>query len=894
MSLPAGSQLGPYVIDSSIGTGGMGEVYKARDTRLGRTVAIKVLPESLASDNEFRERFEREARSISVLNHPNICTLYDVGRDGDVAYLVLEHLEGETLATRLRKGPLPLSEALAIATAIASALDAAHRLGIVHRDLKPANVMLTAGGAARLGSPQAKLLDFGLAKVRPAPPLSGASTTIAAASPAGGSPGQPLTARGTLLGTFQYMAPEQIEGEEADARTDLFALGAVMYEMLTGRRPFDAKSQTGLMAAILKDDPAPVSRVQPLAPPAFDNVVRCCLEKNREARFQSAHDVLLQLRWIAEGGGEAPATPSTARPAWIRRSAWAAVTLFAMALTFTAARYLSTTPSNAPALWSSIVLPAGQPGNLALSPDGRSLAFEAAGQIWVRSLSGTPDRPLAGTEGARMPFWSPDSRFIAFFTSTHLKKIEAAGGPALSVCECPGSNPWGNWGAGDVILFAPKVFSPIYRVPAAGGTPVPVTTIDVAGGETSHFCPFLLPDGRHFLYHVEGTGAATATYVGSLDSTTRTRLLDGASFGSHVAFADGYLLYSRDNTLFARAFDVRRLTFTDDPIPVAEQVRITRSYWFGRLPVFTISQAGLLVLQTGKRESQLTWVDRSGKPLGLLGGKREYGGDIELSPDGTRLAISVPDARRNHIWFIEVKSGAATQLTFGDSEELGLRWSRDGSRVVYRSIRPHATGGPYGLYERAADGGGAEALLLQSDRGLYPDGWSPDEQFLFYEFDDPATPWDLWTLSIRDRKTTPFIRAKGSQEYRRVSPGGRWVAYASSEDGPSEVFITTLPDAHGKWRVSSDGGSFPRWRSDGRELFYRTPDGYLMAAAVEAGPTGFRVTGVQRLFKAEWLSGNYGYDVSRDGQRFLLSMPDEESANLPAKLVVNWTSALRR
>ena len=574
-----GQRIGPYQLASRIGAGGMGEVYKARDTRLDRTVAIKVLTAHLADDPHARERFQREARAVAALNHPHICTLHDVGSQDPstgsgqaMDFLVMEYLDGETLAERLAKGPLPLDRALQYAIQIAGALDKAHRQGITHRDLKPANVMLTTVGT--------KLLDFGLAKLRPA---VGAVVGMSAAPNVSPS----LTGRGTILGTLQYMAPEQLEGKPADARTDIFAFGALLYEMLTGRRAFEGTSQASLISAILSSDPPPIAVLQPLSPPALDRVVKKCLAKDPDERWQSAHDLTSELQWIAESGLQtavaAPGVDAQARSrARTRLYGWIAAAVFlATTLGLAGALYLRRAPVDTRVYRSTFVPPGNENPSLplydklALSPDGRRLAFvanDANGRIvlWVRELAGLAAQPLADTEGAAGPFWSPDSRFIAFSAGGKLKKIDASGGPTLSLCDTNTGLP-GSWGRGDVILFSPEAYRPLSRVAAAGGTPAIATTLDTKSGELWHGHPFFLPDGRHFLYAAGGE-PTSGVYVGSLDSPDRTRLLD--SF-ANAQYAAGFLVFPRAGTLMAQPFDATGLTLSGQAMAVAEQVNFS-------------------------------------------------------------------------------------------------------------------------------------------------------------------------------------------------------------------------------------------------------------------------------------------------------------------------------
>ncbi|HEX9149573.1 MAG TPA: protein kinase, partial [Thermoanaerobaculia bacterium] len=616
MTLSAGSRLGPYEIVSAVGAGGMGEVYKARDTRLDRTVAVKVLPASLSENSAFRQRFEREARAISKLSHPHICTIHDVGNEAGVEYLVMEFLEGETLAERIAKGPLPLDQVLRYGIEISDALEKAHRQGVVHRDLKPANAILTKSGI--------KLVDFGLAKLDV--PAIGSVVSSLSVVPTQADMG--LTAQGTILGTFHYMAPEQLEGGEADGRTDIFSLGLLLYEMTTGKKAFTGKSPASLMAAILHMEPEPLSSFQPMTPPALDRIVRTCLAKDPDDRFQTAHDVRLQLQWIVEGGSGVglPAIVASRRKSR-EKLAWALVpvaALAAVAATVLVIRLLSEPPR---IVRSSLLPPekssfAFEFGPMALSPDGSRVAFVATSsginRLWVRPLSGASAQPLAGTEGASNPFWSPDSRFLGFFANRKLNKIEASGGPPQSLADAP-LGRGGSWNREGVILFVPNSRSVVHRVSASGGPVSTVTRLDAGASEVSHRWPVFLPDGRQFLYLVQRGGGAdeqNAIYAASLDGSERKHLFDA---NSNVVYAPpGYLLFHRERTLLARPFDPRSLRFTEEAFPVAEDVLYFATF---AQAAFAASDQGLLAYQTGVSggETQLTWLDRAGKPTGTVG-----------------------------------------------------------------------------------------------------------------------------------------------------------------------------------------------------------------------------------------------------------------------------------
>src|SRR6266542_1323901 len=728
MTLPGGTRLGPYEILSPLGAGGMVEVYRARDTRLERAVAIKVLPRHLSASADLRERFEREAKTISRISHPHICALYDVNREGETEYLVMELLEGETLSGRLERGALPLEQALRYAVEIADALDFAHRQGIVHRDLKPANVMLTKFGV--------KLLDFGLAKaLRPDGPVESATSAPTAVN---------VTREGTFLGTWPYMAPEQLEGREVDARTDIFAFGAVLYEMATGRTAFSGTTQASLIGAILHTEPPPISMVQPTTPPALDRVVKTCLSKDADDRFQTAHDLRLQLQWIAEGGSQA-GVPAPVVARWrsrgrLARAAAAAATLAALAL----ALLLLARPREALRRVQASILPPEKSafvfdgGPMALSPDGRRLAFlaptaEGKNLLWVRPLNGMAAQPLAGTDGAGYPFWSPDSRFLGFFAGGKLKKIDASGGPPQVLCDTQ-EGRGGTWNREGVILFSPSSRDALLRISSAGGVPAPATEFDVSKREFSHRFPFFLPDGRHFLYLAQAVGTGPSggreVFIGTLDSKERRSLL---RVNSNVVFAPsaprgdrGHILFSHERTLLAQPFDAKRLRLSGEAFPVGEQVQYFGNFGLG---VFTASDNGILAYQASGAGgmSQLVWLDRAGKQLEVLGPPADYLRP-RISRDGRRVAVDVrdPQTGQSDIWIYDLARRVSTRFTFEPADNLFPIWSPDDSRIVFESNRK----GSDDLYQKLSSGtGNDEEFLAQEGNLEVPTDWSSDGRF---------------------------------------------------------------------------------------------------------------------------------------------------------------------
>jgi Tol biopolymer transport system component len=897
MPLSIGTKLGPYEIQAPLGAGGMGEVYRARDTRLNRIVAIKILPESLAGTAESRARFEREAHAVSSLNHPHICTLYDVGHQDGIDFLVMEYLEGESLAKRLERGPLALPELLRIGIEIADALEKSHRQGVVHRDLKPGNIMLTKAGA--------KLLDFGLAKT--AAPLGWDLSSSPTASQPLGTPasGKALTAEGSIVGTFQYMSPEQLEGKEADSRSDIFSFGAVLYEMATGKKAFEAKSQASLIAAILEHEPAPVRELRPTAPAALERAVQTCLAKNPDERFQSAHDLKLQLEWIRDADSQAgapavPIPPRAARRGWIAAVAAAAVVaLIAAGVTW----QFAARPGPQPAI-TRFVIPTPENANfelaLAISPNGRLLAFVAssAGKslLWIRALDSLEAHPLNGTDGANLPFWSPESSSIGFFAGGKLKRIDLASGVIQTVCDVPDSRG-GSWGRDGTILFSPDSSSPIYRVSGETGTPTPVTAIDPSKNETSHRWPDFLPDGRHFLYFARTGGKATeSVYLASLDSPERKRILDS---DSNVRYAPpGYLLFVRGRTLFARPFDTAHFELHGGAAAIAEGVEPEGEVGPSSYARFSVSENGVLVYRTGAGDlNALTWFDRHGKHLGTVGPPAYYD-QLALSPDTRRIAMERSDQTTftNNIYLLDVSSGAFTRFTFGTATELGAVWSPDGSHIAFGSNRS----GGYEIYWKPSDGSAGEEPLVQSSGVQTPDGWSPDGRYLVYDKVGPGSDYDLWILPMfGDRKPYAFLQAPGIQQHAAMSPGGHWIAYESDESGRFEIYVQSFPTPGGKWQVTSEGGLQPQWRRDGRELFYLAPNRKLMAVATQESPT-FSAGVPQALFDAP-ISLN-GINDSRaryvfmpDGQRVLVVATHPESAAASAiRVVLNWPAGLQK
>ena len=898
MSLSAGNKLGPYEVIAPLGAGGMGEVFRARDTRLDRTVAIKILPSQVSNDPTHKQRFEREAKTISSLNHPHICVLYDVGHQDGTDYLVMECLEGETLAKRLEKGPLPLEQVLKFGRQIADALDKAHRSGVVHRDLKPGNIMLTPTGA--------KLLDFGLAK--PAIPLTSGLTLTAAATPA-----TPVTQEGTILGTFQYMSPEQIEGKELDGRSDIFSLGAVLYEMLTGRRAFQGKSQLSVASAILESEPAPIVSAKPLTPPSLDRAIRRCLAKDPDDRWQTARDIAIELKWIAESGSQSgAAVPAKERSKNSERLLLAALTItggIALVLGFLYFKRPAAEPrvtrTYVKAEEGSGFIFTGDQKGFAISPDGRNLAYvastpspDAKSVLWIRPFDSLHARLLPGTEAAGFPFWSPDGRYIGFFAGGKLKKIDTQGGPPSVICDAPDGRG-GSWNQQGDIVFTPTVNSPIYRVSATGGPISKLTTQDPSKNETTHRWPSFLPDGRHFIFLAGSTftpseSATNSIMMGSLDSQ-ETKLL----FHTHyqAEYASGHMLFLRQSSLMAQSFDTKRFELTGDAVPIAEQVlqdsSIARAW-------FSPSENGLLLYAEGAAKNrQLVWFDRTGKQIAAVPGDDAYAG-IGLSRDGKKLVYYL-DGTGFDVWSFDIARGVKIPLTFGASSGQGNLypvWSPDGKYVAYTSYRD----GKYSLYQKSADGSGGETLLLDGiDHFRVPTSWSTDGKFLVYHegvsggtyANGVPGGWSIWVLPLfGDHKAYPFMQSTFSAREASFSPDGKWLAYCSNESGEYRVYVVPFPGPGGKWQVSLGDGRGPLWRRDGKEIFYLSADNKLMTAKVEASGSSFAAGEAHVLFD----SHSYGvfgrYDASADGQRFIVVYEGNRPSTTLTS-VVNWTADLK-
>jgi Tol biopolymer transport system component/aminoglycoside phosphotransferase (APT) family kinase protein len=894
-SIPA--RLGPYEIVARVGAGGMGEVYRATDTRLGRTVAIKVLPAHVAGDPAFRARFEREAKAISSLNHPHICTLHDIGHQDGTDFLVMEYLEGETLSNRLARGPLPLAQALQTGIEIADALDKAHRRNIVHRDLKPGNIMLTQSGA--------KLLDFGLAKVH-----SGGTAADLSAAPTITSP---LTGTGSIVGTFQYMAPEQLEGREADARSDIFAFGAVLYEMVTGKRAFMGATQASVIASILKDTPPQPSTMQPLSPPILDGTITTCLAKSPEDRWQTAGDVGRQLKLIQASTASGSVARSavirdmpvpSAQRRWMR---WAAVLAGAVVLALTLALVIAVlrrTPTPPPPVRFSVIAPAAlNPVSLAVSPDGRYIAF-TAGSLFIRAVDALEAQPLAGTEGAQQPFWSPDSRNIGFAAQGQLKRISLAGGPSQNVTSL-GTVAFGggSWNAAGDILFSTGPGSVIKRVPASGGDAVDLTKLNAL----AHIRPSFLPDGRRFLFASvrSATLSGSDVYVASLDGSEPVQVVNGAAKAVYVP--PGRLVFDRGATVMAQSFDVDRLALNGEPVRVADAVNTGVQ---GLTAGFSVSPAGVLAYvpggPAGSSLTRLTWYGLDGRSMGTIGEPANYG-DVAISPDSRQIATHIhEEPSGGNLWLWDTTRGTFSQFTFDRSHNIVPIWSPDSASILFASNRG---GNIFNLYRKAASGATTEELVLESKTSKIPETWTAHHGglALFANGGPGITDWLLWQLPLTGQRTPTPLKPVNSTEFlSEFSPDGHWIAYAAVQAGVvgnGQVYVRSYPGLNGPWRISSDGGSHPRWSPNGRELYYVSADStMIMAAAITTDGTSISVAKPRVLIKTRVRGDHYPggapYDVARDGRilvnEFVAPTPAAGSAADTSSftVVLNFLSAL--
>jgi Tol biopolymer transport system component/tRNA A-37 threonylcarbamoyl transferase component Bud32 len=901
MTFDAGTRLGPYEIIAPLGAGGMGEVYRGRDTRLDRTVAIKVLSRALAADADSRQRFEQEARAIAALNDPHICTVHDVGRHGDLDYLVLEYMEGETLADRLRRAPgLAVDEALAIAIQVGDALDRAHGAGIVHRDLKPGNVMLVRRDGPS-SAPDVKLLDFGLAGRTTAERPRGLDASLAATmAPTVASPETPsmaatrppsATVSSGFSGTVQYMAPEQLDGDPGDHRADIFAFGCVLYEMLAGRKAFEGGTVLTAIAAITGSEPPPIAALRS-AHPLLDHVLRRCLEKNRERRWQSVRDVAAELRWIA---GQPALVTAAGEPAPRLSRAWlvalaGALVLAAASVTVAvlAVRGRGAAPDLA-ALTLEISTPPSDDPTMALSPDGTRIAFVANQNrvplLWVRSLDAAESRALAGTEGASFPFWSPDGRSIGFFADTKLKRIDVEGGKPLVIADAPNGRG-GTWNHDGVILFAPSVSGPLKRTSTRGG---PVENATETGTSTGpdHRWPQFLPDGRRFLFSSTlGTRQTNGIYIGSLDKAPPVRVLVDAGVGRFAA--PDTLLTVRDGALQAHAFDDASGAVQGEPVVVAQGLA-------GGAGSVASSDTGILAYRGGTAQRrQLVWVNRTGEVVRAIGEPvLDEIGSPELSPDERSVVVFSHRSGENDIWVIELARNLARRVTDGPPADAHPLWDPDGQHVVFFSGRF----GPRGPVRQPVAGGTGEPLFADGEQGLAL-SWTRDRGHILLRRDGGSTGADLVAVATGGEAREVIVAQSSRDETEgQFSPDGKWVAFVSNDSGRPEVFVQSFPEGRGRTQVSIEGGTQVRWSHDGKEIFYVAPDGRMMAASIVPGSATPDVKLPTALFQTYLATGTNvvgnkpQFAVSRDG-RFLLNSA-VESAGAPIVVSVNWRKRLR-
>jgi len=884
MALENGKKLGPYEIMEPAGVGGMGEVYKARDTRLDRTVAIKVLPDSMALNADLKTRFDREAKAISSLNHPNICTLHDIGSEEGVDFLVMEFLEGETLADRLQRGPLELNAVYDIAIEISDALDKAHRQGLIHRDLKPGNIMLTSEGA--------KLMDFGLAKLQLGDEQGRAKAQITQTTP--------LTGAGTILGTLQYMAPEQLEGEEADARSDIFSFGVVLYEMLTGVKAFAGKSQASLIASIISQEPSAVSEIKPMTPPGLSRLVKKCLEKEPDNRWQSARDLADELRWMAQAGSQVGLPAHVARRRKFKFTVARVVGAVAIVTSLVLAYLLFMQPPEFRHTNRFIISPTLESPEIRsvnwsrISPDGRLIAFRATdtmgvNMLWIRPMNSLEPYPLRGTEDITRQFWSPDSKYIGFFKSNQLYKIPVAGGPAQLLCETYGAD--GNWGSAGYILFDGLSTDTLKYVSAAGGTPQYATKIDTSMGGRSSAWPWFLSDGIHFLY-ILFTQTGSQLRVGSLESDASTLIFDEAEMRlleSRVEFCKaGYLLFIKDKLLLAQRFDENEFKLIGEPVPVAQGIDQS-----GNTSTFGTSDNGVLLYQYASTSSraELVWVDREGKDLEKVGEPGPYR-DISLSPDNSKVVYGLFDERGSNedLWVYDFNRKLVSRLTFDKPDNLIPRWSPDGKYVAYAE-----GGGMFSTKYKRADGQGSVTTIGGADSlNNAPTHWFSDS-ILYLTV--TSNDLDIVRYDFADSSVTPVIATQYREVLGSVSRNGKYILYMSNESGRNEIYVSELGGDHGRWQVSNGGGYAPQWRPDNTEIFYFQASD-LMAVDVTIDADRFEIGLPKKLFTRQLnfagVVSSTRYVPAHDGQRFLLNVPLLTQSDDRIVVVQNWIEELEQ
>jgi eukaryotic-like serine/threonine-protein kinase len=876
----------------------MGEVYRAKDTRLDRIVAIKVLASHLSANPDFKQRFEREARTVSALNHENICTLHDIGHQDGTHYLVMEFIDGETLGSRLKKGPLAANELLRYSIQIADALDKAHKKGVIHRDLKPGNIMLTKSGV--------KLLDFGLAKITSAKPTSEVSQLV--------THQHELTGQGMILGTLQYMAPEQLEGKDTDARTDIFAFGAVVYEMATGKKAFEGTSQASLIASILKEQPKPFAQSQPLAPPSLERLVKTCLEKDPEDRWQSIHDVSSELRWIAESSSQNITAPVVkTEKAKSSMAGWIAAAILALLFGgyFVWTNFLHKQNAHSPEVRFMIPPDVGTRVNgtifqgtpeFSISHDGMKLVYsitDAHGrsQLWFKPINSLNAQSIQGTDEAVASFFSPDDQQLAFVSEGSLKKISLSGGSAQIICKVGDTFFGGVWLRDGTIVFGSG--PGLQRVSSNGGDPEPITTLNKQRGDLHHSYPSFLPDGKHYLFTVDSTKLElSGLYMGTLGSDQTVRVVNSRYKANYLD--SGYLLFLRGTTLCAQRLELDPPKLTGEPIVIADQLSVSSA---ANNAPFSASSNGTILYRGGGywAKTQLAWFDRNGKLIQKIG---EVGSDISvrLSPDGKQAAVasttgptfkSGAGEESVNIWAIDLTRDVRTRITFDPvtSDENPV-WSADGRQLIFAS---HRNTDRSSIYQKPSSGEGQDrAVISDVTANPHPESWSPDGKNLLVHYNANRVDIGIVSLADPERKIIPYASSQADDLQAEFSPDGRWVAFTSLESGQNEVYVRPFPQGDGKWQISSDGGSEPKWRGDGKELFYLTPNGTMMAVSISFDPT-FSAAPPITLFKSETLPIDLGawggaaqYDVSKDGSKFIINtiVTPPTPANL--YVIVNW------
>jgi len=895
MGIAAGTKLGPYEILSAIGAGGMGEVYRARDPKLGRDVAIKVLPEAFARDAERMARFQREAKVLASLDHPNIASIYGLEDSGGTRALVMQLVEGPTLADRIKAGPIPVDEAVRIAKQIADALEYAHERGIIHRDLKPANIKVAADDAV-------KVLDFGLAKALETDPSSIDISTSPTIS-------RMATQAGVLLGTAAYMSPEQAKAKSVDRRADIWAFGCVLYEMLTGRQAFTGETVTDTLASIIKEEPD--WKLLPATTPMRVRVLeQRCLQKDPKQRLRDIGDARISLDEVLAGAPD-PSFAGAAQisaPIWRRVLPWGLAALFFAIAASVSFIYFREVRTEQRLVRFQIPPPEKSAfQSFHLSPDGRFLTFIAGGRLWIRALDSLQAQPLPGTEGASEEFWSPDSQYVAFSSQGKLKKIAASGGPAQDLCEVPNVFTGGTWNRDGVIVFA-QIPSGLFRVSEAGGVPVQLAKAGATGD--LYIAPEFLPDGRRFLYTIVYSGKAeeTGIYVGSLDGQPGVRLLPDITNASYVAAFSagigspgrrGYLVFERGGTLMAQPFDLVQLSLTGAVLPVVEGVA-TRLGGF-----FSLSNNGTLAYLSGggSASTQLVWKDRAGKSTGTFGPPGDYN-NFRLAPDEKRIVFDSQQSGTQAIWVLDSVRGVTSRLTFDPALNNIPMWSPDGLRIVWASLR---SGSGYDLYVKSANGTGQEELLVKvgTPHGWASD-WSRDGRYLLYERRGENTATELWIApqlpegASDDRKPFPYLQTQFEEQEGKFSPDGRWVAYVSNESGRNEIYVQSFPRSGAKFQISTGGGTEAQWRKDGKELFYLATDQMLMAVPVKLGrppAEPFEAGSPKPLFAIPLsvrLNIGRDYAVSNDGQRFLVVSVEGSGEAPPLTVVQNWQAGLQK